>query len=318
MKHFQRSPCVASGLFQAATWPSSTTQPPWFCPWCFSCNSWLQLIASLQQLSTPFQGLIGRCRFMSSGNYNVRHTKRTFRVSTGRGPVPNQKPVVEALGNNSKVFSIFIDNLPKDLNTSNFKDLLNSIKEVLDAHIPDKFGRTTGRKYGVTAIEHMNGKTVSYYKLHVMWVGFQKRLANRGRTGSTLLKEDIHERLSDNSKTIAQPLDSAHSARFTLGSFGPKYQVLITPFDGPLEMKLQLHMKSERCEHSSKGKKSDSKNSKSNHNSPTPTEIAKEALDFGGKLGISVMSDAISTIRRIIRSLIKELKNKRQTTYLHH
>ena len=83
-------------------------------------------------------------------------------------------------------------------------------------------------------------------------------------------------------------------------------------------MKLQLYVKSEICEHSSKGKKSGNKNSKSNHNSPTPTEIAKEALDLGGKLGIFVMSDVTSIVRRIIRSLKKELENKRQTRYLHH
>ena len=32
-----------------------------------------------------------------------------------RAPVPNREPIAKTLDNNSKVFSIFVDNLPKDL-----------------------------------------------------------------------------------------------------------------------------------------------------------------------------------------------------------
>lgn len=65
---------------------------------------------------------------------------------------------------------------------------------------------------------------------------------------------------------------------------------------------------------SSKGKKRDNKNPKSAQNSPTPFENAKEALDVGKSLGVFVISDVTLAIRRITRSLRKELDNKRQVS----
>jgi len=47
---------------------------------------------------------------------------------------------------------------------------------------------------------------------------------------------------------------------------------------------------------------------KSTQHSPTPNEIAKEALNFGKKLDLSVIESP--AIRRITRSLRKELENK--------
>ena len=95
-----------------------------------------------------------------------------------------QEPIAENLGNNHKVFSIFIDNLPEDLSNINFKDLFSSYEEVLDAYILNKLGRNSGRKYNfirftdiqgnMKAIEHMNGKIVGGNNLRVSWARFQK------------------------------------------------------------------------------------------------------------------------------------------------
>ncbi|KAJ8420594.1 hypothetical protein Cgig2_008850 [Carnegiea gigantea] len=77
------------------------------------------------------------------------------------------------------------------------------------------------------------------------------------------------------------------------------------PFDGTLEMELQHHEKSERGKLSSKGKTRNNKSPKSAQHSPTPTEVAKEPLNFGKKLGLSVIGDESPAIRRISRSLQK-------------
>ncbi|KAJ8423074.1 hypothetical protein Cgig2_007577 [Carnegiea gigantea] len=106
------------------------------------------------------------------------------------------------------------------------------------------------------------------------------------------MEEDAHEDLSDNSKTISQPLDNAYNRQIYVGKFpsqaprcgsstedDEEIDSSLRPFDNPLEMELQLHEKSERCKFSSKGKKRGNKNPKSAQNSPTPSEIMKEALD---------------------------------------
>jgi len=67
-------------------------------------------------------------------------------------------------------------------------------------------------------------------------------------------------------------------------------------------MELQLYEKNERCKLSNKGKKSGSKNSKSNHDSLTLVEIMNEALDLGKRLCICVIGYETSAIRRITRS----------------
>ncbi|KAJ8446338.1 hypothetical protein Cgig2_005869 [Carnegiea gigantea] len=80
-----------------------------------------------------------------------------------------------------------------DLSITNFKDLFSSCGEVLDAYIPNKFGRKSGIKYGfiadiqedLKAIELLNNRRVGDCKLHVMWVRYQKRLSSRGRMGSS-------------------------------------------------------------------------------------------------------------------------------------
>ena len=38
--------------------------------------------------------------------------------------MPNREPIAETLGNNSKVFSIFVDNQPSDLSITSFKNFL--------------------------------------------------------------------------------------------------------------------------------------------------------------------------------------------------
>ena len=62
--------------------------------------------------------------------------------------MPNREPIAETLGNNSKVFSIFVDNMLDDLSIINFKDLFSSFGEILDAYIPNHIGKKSGKKYG--------------------------------------------------------------------------------------------------------------------------------------------------------------------------
>ncbi|KAJ8453091.1 hypothetical protein Cgig2_014854 [Carnegiea gigantea] len=113
------------------------------------------------------------------------------------------------------------------------------------------------------------------------------------KNANEAVDKDVHEGLSDNDNDE----EIASSLR---------------PFDGPLEIELQLHEKSERRKLSSDGKKSISKISKSSHNSPTPTEFAEEALQLGKSLGISIIADETLAIRRVTRSLRKKLENKQQ------
>ncbi|KAJ8450428.1 hypothetical protein Cgig2_002113 [Carnegiea gigantea] len=137
-----------------------------------------------------------------------------------------------------------------------------------------------------------------------------------GRSANEVAEEAVYEGLSDNSKTITQPLDNALNRPIYCGSSmedGEEIDSNLRTFDGPLELELQLHEKSERCKPSNRGKKSDNKNIKSNHKSPTPTKIAKEALDFRKRLGISVTGNEALAIRRIARSLRKELENNQQS-----
>jgi len=144
------------------------------------------------------------------------------------------------------------------------------------------------------------------------------------KSANEVVDEDVHENVSDNSKTISQPFDNVHSRPIYVRKFpsqvpssgssmedDEKIDSSLRPFDDRLKMELQLYEKSERCKVSSKGKKRCSKNPKSFQNSPIPTEIAKEALDFGKRLGLSTIGDEFPTIRRITKSLRKELKNKR-------
>ena len=73
------------------------------------------------------------------------------------------------------MFSIYIDNLSKDLGIIDFKDLFSSFGEVLKAYITNKFGRKSTGKYrfikfdniqkGMKVIEHINGKIVGDCKL---------------------------------------------------------------------------------------------------------------------------------------------------------
>ncbi|KAJ8424727.1 hypothetical protein Cgig2_023391 [Carnegiea gigantea] len=150
----------------------------------------------------------------------------------------------------------------------------------MDTYVPDKFGRRSGRKYGFVRFgEKEKGEK-----------------AIEGMNGKFVGGHKLDVPSCDSSIEDGEEIDST-----------------LPLFDGPLELEFQLHEKSERCKPSNMGKKSSSKKSKSNHESPTPTEIAKEALDFGKSLGISVIGNEAPTIRKITRSLRKELENKRQS-----
>jgi len=97
----------------------------------------------------------------------------------------------ESRGNWTRIFSLFIDNLPIDLDNLGLKKLFSSHGEIVDVYIPSKVGRKSGRKYvfirfgefyhGKSAIEALNGKTMNGYKLEVAWAKYQKRLGSRPR-----------------------------------------------------------------------------------------------------------------------------------------
>ena len=114
------------------------------------------------------------------------------------------------------------------------------------------------------------------------------------------MKDDVYKELLDDSKTITKYLDNAHYVgKFTsqvpnCGSSMKGDEGIdssLRSFDGHLEMEFQLHEKNERYKLSNKGKKSDSKNSKSNHNSSTLPKIVNKALDSGKRLSIFVIGD---------------------------
>ncbi|KAJ8423937.1 LOW QUALITY PROTEIN: hypothetical protein Cgig2_032951 [Carnegiea gigantea] len=116
MKWFPPPP-TAVGPVPTAVWPVPTAQPSWFCPWCPSCFSWLHWFPPSEQSSLPVQAPIGRHHFRCAGKV------RPSRASSRRASMPNREPIAETLGNNSKVFSIFVDNLPNDLSITSFKNL---------------------------------------------------------------------------------------------------------------------------------------------------------------------------------------------------
>ncbi|KAJ8428060.1 hypothetical protein Cgig2_023454 [Carnegiea gigantea] len=87
-----------------------------------------------------FQAPVGHRRFLAPGAANVCHMERSSKVWGRRVPMLKQEPIVEVLGNNTKVFSIFIDNLLEDLSPINFEDLPRTFGDVFDAYIANQFG----------------------------------------------------------------------------------------------------------------------------------------------------------------------------------
>ncbi|KAJ8425992.1 hypothetical protein Cgig2_007806 [Carnegiea gigantea] len=252
MTRFCHSPRVAGGSFQAVVRPPPTAWPSWSAP-----------VASLiATVPTPFQAPIGRHWFMSTRNSNVCPMERFSRVLRRSVPVSKQEPIAVILGDNSKKISIFIDNLPEDLITINFKDLFSSFGEVSDTYIPNIFGRKTSRKYGLSrfidiqegtkAIEHMiewkKGEYFSQSKLVWKWIPKVKNVRSQDisspykqaflsypngnkletqKGANEAVEEDAHEGLSNNGKTINQSLDNAHSRPILLGSSPSKYQWIL-------------------------------------------------------------------------------------------
>ncbi|KAJ8423822.1 hypothetical protein Cgig2_017385 [Carnegiea gigantea] len=139
---------------------------------------------------------------------------------------------------------------------------------------------------------------------------------------------DVYKGLSDNSQTITQPLDDAHNHLIFVGKFpsqtpscgssmedDKETNSSLRPFDSALKMDIQHHEKREMTKHSNNDKNSGNRNLRSIHDSSIPTEIGKEALDVGKRLGISIVGDENPIIRRIIRSLRKKIENKEQVCY---
>ena len=88
-----------------------------------------------------------------------------------------------------RIFSIFIDNLPIDLDNLGLKKLFSSFGEVVDVYILNKVGRKSDRKYGFiifgefnhgkSVIEAQNGESVNGQKLEVAWAKFQKGTSSK-------------------------------------------------------------------------------------------------------------------------------------------
>ncbi|KAJ8421536.1 LOW QUALITY PROTEIN: hypothetical protein Cgig2_018446 [Carnegiea gigantea] len=167
------------------------------------------------------------------------------------------------------------------------------------------FVRFSEKEKGEKVIEEMNGKFVDGHKLDVAWARFQKRPAQRlsdqkkaaqkkmvwkwipKKNSGTMpnTPEEVLIKLwwkvfmkDSQTITITQPLDNAPSCPIYVEKFvsqvpscgsymedGEEIDSTLRPFDGPLELELQLHEKSKGCKPSNRGKKSGSKNIKSNH-----------------------------------------------------
>jgi len=88
-----------------------------------------------------------------------------------------------------RIFSIFIDNLPIDLDNLGLKKLFGSFGEVVDVYILNKVGRKSDWKYGFvifgefnhgkSEIEALNGESVNGHKLEVAWAKFQKGTSSK-------------------------------------------------------------------------------------------------------------------------------------------
>ncbi|KAJ8429669.1 LOW QUALITY PROTEIN: hypothetical protein Cgig2_010408 [Carnegiea gigantea] len=136
------------------------------------------------------------------------------------------------------------------------------------------------------------------------------------------VEEDVHEDLSNNSETISQSLDNAHSCPIYIGklpsqapsrgSLMEDAKKLIAPCTF-LVMLLKWNFNfMKKVKDINFPARKGNKNSKLAQTLPMPTEITKEILNFGKRLGISVISGETLAIRRIRRNLRKELDNKRQ------
>jgi len=100
--------------------------------------------SSANQKMSHASGFPSSPRFVHVGINGDRHKERT----SSHEPLPNLEPIPETLGNTSKVYFIFVDTLSADLGVTNFKDLFSSCEEVMDAYIPNDYGRKSGRRYG--------------------------------------------------------------------------------------------------------------------------------------------------------------------------
>ncbi|KAJ8449199.1 hypothetical protein Cgig2_027201 [Carnegiea gigantea] len=297
-----------------------------FCPWClFACISWHHAQPVAPHRPRHFPSSDGR-RWRKPANFSGHWRGRLGVVEDGL--VMSQAKHYnsgESRGNQMQIFSLFIDNLPIDLDNLGLEKLFSSYGEIVDVYIPSKVGRKSGRKYGFirfgefyhgkSAIEALNGKIVNGHKLEVACPKFHKRPASKPRkqreepqkkmlasphkqallrnlNGNKLaapngnlevVGNDAHEGLSDNI-----PFSSANCGSF-MEDDEDVNSTSLRPFDRTLEMDIQLHEKREKAKYSNKGKKSGNRNSRPIHNSPAPTKIAKEALEIGKRLGISVV-----------------------------
>ncbi|KAJ8423938.1 LOW QUALITY PROTEIN: hypothetical protein Cgig2_032952 [Carnegiea gigantea] len=135
------------------------------------------------------------------------------------------------------------------------------------------------------------------------------------KNATEAVDKDVHEGLSNNSKIITQPLNNAQCRPIYVGKLTSQMLMkrLLAPY-ALLVVLLKWNFNSIRTVNNVNflARTRRVKISKSSHNSPTPTEIAEEALQLEKRLGISIIDDETPVVRRITRSLRKALKNKRQ------
>ncbi|KAJ8430678.1 hypothetical protein Cgig2_033834 [Carnegiea gigantea] len=286
-------------------------------------------LSIVQWLSLPQTGWMFRAVSRQTKGCGRWHGMRQAKHST----------IDESRGNQTQIFSIFIDNLPINLDNLGLKQLFSSYGEVVDVYIPSKVGRKSGQKYGFITLDEfyhdksataaLNGETVKGYKLEIAWTKFQKRsslrpskqreepqkkmvwkwipkknLTSISNEAPKALEDnqqlaspykqallsylnsnkleapngnleavgnDVHEGLSDNSKTITQPLDDAHNRPIFVRKFPSQAPRSSMEDNEDINIPLrdiQLHEKREMTKCSNKGKKSGNRNSRSIHNSP--------------------------------------------------
>ncbi|KAJ8440234.1 hypothetical protein Cgig2_023999 [Carnegiea gigantea] len=179
-------------------------------------------------------------------------------------------PRSENRGNQDRTFSIFIDNLPVDLDNLGLKTLFSGYGVVMDAYVPDKVGRMSGRKYGFVRFDFKkrpaqrlsDQRKAAQKKMICKWIlkknsGTMPNVASKDmedtdiqvafklkndliydasspykqallccpndnnleawRSANEAVEEDVHKGLSDNSKTITQPLNNAPSRPIYVG-----------------------------------------------------------------------------------------------------
>ncbi|KAJ8448885.1 hypothetical protein Cgig2_030741 [Carnegiea gigantea] len=331
MKHFRRLPRVAGGSYPAVGRPPPTGHPPWFWPW-LRCRSHLTAPGTFHRSMAGAGAnrevvpgsVVADQRLRESGTLfssfdevvDVYIPSKVGRKSGRKyefirfGKFYYSKSAIEALNGES------VNQHKLEVAWAKFQKRTSSRPSKQREERQKKMGWKWIPKKKLTSIPNKapkalkdNQQLVSPYKQALL----------------SYPNSNMLETPNDNSKIITQPLNDADSRPIFVGKFPSRAPSCrssmeddeeinspLRPFDSALEIDIQLHEKREMTKRSNKGKNSGNMNSRSIHDSPTPIEIVKEALDVGKRLGISIVGDENPIIRRITRSLRKKIENKEQ------